>query len=97
MKLWIKNSILLLAVVAITIIPLFVLKDAQFLGADNLGRDAILEIQPEYEPWFQPLMEPKSSEIETLLFVVQASIGAGVIGFVLGKKVLKSKKVSGNK
>lgn len=97
MKLWMKNSILILFVIVITVIPLLVLKDAQFIGADNLGRDAILEIKPDYEPWFKPLMEPKSSEIETLLFVLQASIGAGIIGFILGKKVLKSKKVREDK
>jgi cobalt/nickel transport protein len=37
-----------------------------------------------YEPWFQPLWEPPSGEIESLLFSLQAAIGAVIIGYFFG-------------
>jgi len=38
----------------------------------------------DYKPWFSPLWEPPSGEIETLLFSLQAAIGAGIIGYIAG-------------
>ncbi len=35
-------------------------------------------------PWFQPLYEPASGEIESLLFTLQGSLGAAVIFYILG-------------
>ena len=51
---------------------------------------AITEINPDYKPWFSSIYEPESGEIESLLFAVQAAIGAGIVGFVLGR--ITSKK-----
>ena len=45
----------------------------------------ILQTHPDYEPWFQPILEPASGEIESLLFALQAAAGAGVLGFALGR------------
>ncbi len=36
-------------------------------------------VAPDYQPWFQPLYEPASGEIESLLFTLQGSLGAAVI------------------
>ena len=41
-------------------------------------------IHPDYEPWAEPLWEPPSGEIESLLFSLQVAIGAGGIGYILG-------------
>ena len=84
------NVILLLLVVFITIIPFFVAKNGEFGGSDDQAEEAITQIDENYEPWFSPLFEPDSGEIESLLFALQAAIGAGVIGFGLG--YLKGKK-----
>ena len=84
------NVILLLLVVFITIIPFFVAKNGEFGGSDDQAEEAITQIDENYEPWFSPLFEPASGEIEILLFALQAAIGAGVIGFGLG--YLKGKK-----
>ncbi|HAT4264821.1 TPA: energy-coupling factor ABC transporter substrate-binding protein [Clostridium perfringens] len=84
------NVILLLLVVFITIIPFFVAKNGEFDGSDDQAEEAITQIDKNYEPWFSPLFEPASGEIESLLFALQAAIGAGVIGFGLG--YLKGKK-----
>ena len=84
------NVILLLLVVFITIIPFFVAKNGEFGGSDDQAEEAITQIDKNYEPWLSPLFEPASGEIESLLFALQAAIGAGVIGFGLG--YLKGKK-----
>ncbi|MGK7956014.1 MAG: energy-coupling factor ABC transporter substrate-binding protein [Crocosphaera sp.] len=79
----INNWLLVLAVIILAIFPLFFVK-GEFGGADGEAEEAIGEIQPTYEPWFNPLLEPASGEIESLLFVAQGSLGAGIIGYVIG-------------
>ncbi|WP_026731153.1 energy-coupling factor ABC transporter substrate-binding protein [Fischerella sp. PCC 9605] len=79
-----NNWLLLLAVVALTVTPLVLLKDAEFGGADGKAQEAIEEIQPEYKPWFNSLIQISSTEVQSLLFAVQAAAGAGVIGYVIG-------------
>ena len=78
-----KNLLLLFLVVLISVIPLVLLKDAEFEGADGMAEDVISE--SGYEPWFSPLWEPPSGEIESLLFGLQAAIGAGFIGYSFGQ------------
>lgn len=91
MKLWQKNIILIIIVVILALIPLLFV-DGEYGGADGEAQDVITEINPSYEPWAESLLEPKSGEIESLLFALQAAIGAGVIGFVLGRVTSKGKK-----
>ncbi|MBI4855752.1 MAG: energy-coupling factor ABC transporter substrate-binding protein [Acetobacterium woodii] len=89
---------LLLVVVLIAVVPLFVLKGAEFGGSDDAGSVAISEITgSEYEPWFTPIMETAiggelPGEIESLLFCVQTGIGVGIIAFVMGRFVERKKK-----
>ncbi|RII09209.1 Cobalt transport protein CbiN [Streptomyces sp. YIM 130001] len=82
------NALLLLAVAALAVIPLvFGLgdhKEEPFAGADGEAETAITEIEPDYEPWFTPLYEPPSGEIESALFALQAAIGAGVLAYYFG-------------
>jgi len=88
-----KNIILLLLVVLITIVPLLILKDAEFAGADGEAEEAITKINEDYEPWFSPILEPKSGEIESLLFALQAALGAGFIGYYIGFARGRKRKV----
>nr|WP_320024902.1 cobalt transport protein CbiN [uncultured Acetobacterium sp.] len=89
---------LLLVVVLIAVVPLFVLKGAEFGGSDDAGSVAISEITgSEYEPWFTPIMETAiggelPGEIESLLFCVQTGIGVSIIAFVMGRFVERKKK-----
>lgn len=53
-------------------------------GADVAATNKITEMSNSYRPWFSPLWEPPSGEIETLLFSLQAAIGAGIIGYAAG-------------
>ncbi|MER6622915.1 energy-coupling factor ABC transporter substrate-binding protein [Streptomyces sp. NPDC000931] len=82
------NTLLLVLVAALAVIPLvFGLgdhKDEPFTGADAEAETAITEIDPDYEPWFSPLYEPPSGEIESALFALQAAIGAGVLAYYFG-------------
>lgn len=82
------NTLLLVLVAALAVIPLvFGLgdhKEEPFTGADAEAETAITEIDPDYEPWFSPLYEPPSGEIESALFALQAAIGAGVLTYYFG-------------
>lgn len=79
-----KNLLLLAIVIILAIVPLFIQKGAEFGGADGQAEEAIGEIAPDYQPWFHALWEPPSGEIESLLFALQAALGAGFIGYFIG-------------
>lgn len=84
-----QNGLLLLAVIALALVPLLTIKPARdgeeiFLGADDKAGSAITEICPDYKPWFTPLWEPPSGEIASLLFALQAALGAGAVAYCLG-------------
>ena len=68
--------------------------DAEYGGADGEAENVINEITGGYEPIAQPLWEPPSGEIESLLFGLQAAIGAAIIGYFLG--YYKAKNQYGN-
>jgi cobalt/nickel transport protein len=85
-----KNTLVILLIVLIVLIPLLMNRGAEFGGADGEAKEAVLEMNPGYEPWAEPLWEPPSGEIESLLFSVQVAIGAGAIGYVMG--VMKERK-----
>ena len=84
------NILLILLAIVIIITPLFFKKGAEFGGADDQAEDVIGEINSDYEPWFDPIWEPPSGEIESLLFSLQVAIGAGIIGYIFG--VMKEKR-----
>lgn len=96
-----KNLLLLIAVVLLGALPLWLVDkpapgpDGQaaeiFGGADDQAKNLIGRINPNYRPWFQPLLEPASDEIASLLFALQAAIGAGFIGYYLGVSVTREK------
>jgi len=78
------NIILLLAVVALMVGALLINKNGEYGGSDGEAETVITEIDPNYEPWFDSLLEPKSGEIESLLFTLQGSLGVGIITYILG-------------
>ena len=96
-----QNWLLLIAVVLLAALPLWLVEktaaDADgkpaeiFAGADNRAKDLIGEIAPAYQPWFKPILEPASGEISSLLFALQAALGAGFIGYYLGVSVTREK------
>ncbi|HIR26154.1 MAG TPA: energy-coupling factor ABC transporter substrate-binding protein [Candidatus Egerieimonas faecigallinarum] len=83
--------VLLLLCAVITVIPLLVIQNSEFGGADGAAEEAVTEIDPDYEAWASPVMEPPGGETESLLFCLQAGLGAGVFGFVLGRLIERKK------
>ena len=62
-----------------------------FGGADDGAEDVIAEVDPDFEPWTDGIWGDYElpGETESLLFAVQAAIGAIVIGYFIGRTVQK--------
>lgn len=86
-----KAILLLVLCVLIALVPLLMIKDSDFGGADDQAEDVIAELNPDYEPWFDPIIELPGGETESLLFALQAAIGAGVIGLGFGYLLARKK------
>ncbi len=83
MKKW--TVIILLAIVALVVVPLVLHPGGgKFGGADNKATSAIKSIDPGYKPWFKSIWKPPTTEMEGLLFALQAAVGAGVVCFAMG-------------
>lgn len=83
--------LLLLACALIVVFPLMAIADSEFAGADDKAMEMIENISPGYEPFTQNIFAPPGSETETLFFCLQATIGAGVIGFGFGYLIARTK------
>ncbi|GMO01742.1 energy-coupling factor ABC transporter substrate-binding protein [Parageobacillus thermoglucosidasius] len=80
-----KRSLLLLVfAVLLTAAPLLFIPHSDFGGTDGQAEKTIQVIAPHYQPWAQTIFEPPGGEVETLLFSVQAAVGAGIIGYIIG-------------
>lgn len=96
-----QNLLMLIAVILLAALPLWLVQKPApgldgkpteiFSGADNKAKELIGKIDPAYKPWFAPLLEPASGEIASLLFALQAALGAGFIGYYLGASVTREK------
>ncbi len=90
-----RNGILIALVVALAVIPLMIpgLSDREepFAGADGQAEGVIVQSHPGYKPWFEPFWEPPSGEIESMLFALQAALGAGVLAYYLGYRRARAK------
>ena len=93
-----KNSkwiaVLILVVIALTALPLF-LNSLNFIGADDAAGKTVAAVDPGYKPWAKPVIEFAGENTETLLFCLQAGIGAGVLGLGFGYLVLRKKNEKG--
>lgn len=87
--------VLLLVTVTIAVIPLLIFPDSEFGGTDSAAEEAIAAIDPDYVPWFRAISEPPSAETESLLFCLQAGLGAGIFGFGFGYLVARKKYQKG--
>ncbi len=81
------SIVMVVALIALFLIPMFVAPRTGVEGEEFGGTDgAATEILEEQgvEPWFEPLVNLDSGEIESGLFALQAAAGAGIVGFALG-------------
>ena len=87
----------ILAVIVLSLSPLFLLKGAEFGGSDDAGSQKVEEIRGEaYEPWFTPVLEQLiggelPGEVESLFFCVQTGLGVGVLAFGFGYLTARKK------
>lgn len=79
-----RNILLLLAASALVGAPLSLLDGSIFNGTDTVALESIRALAPDYRPWVEPLWKPPGTEVESLLFALQAALGAGVIGYYFG-------------
>lgn len=89
MKKW--TIVVLVAVIALAVVPLLVAGGAKFGGTDGKAETAITQIDSHYHPWFHSIWKPPSGEVESLLFALQAAIGAGAVFYALGYFVGRAK------
>lgn len=82
---------LILVCAVILIFPLMTIRDSEFGGADGAAEEVIAELDPDYEPWAESVIELPGGETESLLFCLQAALGAAVIGFGFGYLVARKK------
>ncbi|MGL4669810.1 MAG: energy-coupling factor ABC transporter substrate-binding protein [Methanobacteriaceae archaeon] len=89
-----KHIILVILAILIATVP-FVLysnlgeEEGYFIGADNKASEVVENTG--YIPWFNSIWEAPSAEIESLLFALQAAIGAFIIAYIFGYWHAKSK------
>jgi len=83
-----RTANLLLAGGAVVLVVVSLALGAQrpegFAGSDERAKDEIVKIRPDYRPWFASLWVPPGAEIESLLFALQAALGAGAVAYVVG-------------
>ena len=92
---WKLFAALLLAALLLAGLPLALLRDTDFARADGAAEEVVQELDPDYEPIAKPLLEPPGGETESLLFCLQAGIGAAVLGYGFG--YLRARKKYGGK
>ncbi|CDH43566.1 MAG: energy-coupling factor ABC transporter substrate-binding protein [Candidatus Competibacteraceae bacterium] len=85
-----RHNLSLIAVAVVLVVVSLVVgsrrEGAEFAGADGQAMAAATALHPDYQPWFKPVWEPPSGEVASLLFALQAALGAGVLGYYLGFK-----------
>lgn len=77
------TALLVLAVVALFAVPLLLDGGTSEYGGTDAAVTEELEADG-YTPWFDSLFSP-AGEVESGLFALQAALGAGVLGYVLGR------------
>jgi cobalt/nickel transport protein len=78
--------LLVLGVLALFAVPLWLDGGtSEFTGTDNQATAVIEDGTPGYQPWFRSALPPLSPSVESGLFALQAALGGGVLGYVLGR------------
>lgn len=82
-----KYLALILAVVALFVVPFIINPNAEFGGTDGQGPEAI---EGEgYTPWVDPMAYQPDDLGERLLFSLQVGLGGAVLGYFVGSETGK--------
>ncbi len=79
------NALLLGMAALIVAAPLILNPTAQFGGTDDAASEVVTSSNPEYRKWTGPFWQP-TKEVEGTLFALQAAFGAGLLGYVIGRR-----------
>ena len=75
----------ILIIVLLMALPLFIVQDSEFGGADGLGAETVETLAPDYDfEWATNWWEPPGGETESALFALQAAVGGILIGYGFG-------------
>ncbi len=77
--------------VIIAVVPLTMIHNSEFGGADDAAEGVIEVANPNYKVWAHPILEPPGPETESLLFCLQAAAGSGAFFFFMGYLVARKK------
>jgi cobalt/nickel transport protein len=91
---WKWIFILTLLVITAAALPLF-LNGLGLTGADDAAGRSVALLDPGYQPWAKPLLDLSGGNAETLLFCLQAGIGAGILGLGFGYLIIRKNKQKG--
>jgi len=75
-------SVIIIAVLALFIVPFLLNPEGEFGGTDGQGPDAIEE--SGYSPWIEPMGYQPDDLGERMFFSIQVAIGGGILGFFVG-------------
>jgi cobalt/nickel transport protein len=78
-------------------LPLFIVRNSEFGGADGAAGELVEEISPGYTPWIESFWSPPGAETESLLFCLQAALGSGVFFYCAGYFAARKKYGGGGK
>lgn len=87
-----KNVLALILAIGIVVFSICNGRGEEFSGTDGQAQDMIAEVSPGYQPWFNSIWAPPGSEVESLLFALQAALGSGFIGYYFGVRKRKKKQ-----
>jgi cobalt/nickel transport protein len=97
-----QNLLMIIAVISLVALPLWMgqrqtptansAETPFFTGADDKAKVLVATIAPGYKPWAKPLLELPSGDISSLLFALQAALGAGFIGYWYGCSTTRAKQ-----
>lgn len=91
---WKWIIILTLLVITASMLPIL-LNGLDLTGADDAAGESVALLDPGYQPWAKPLMDLSGGSSETLLFCLQAGIGAGILGLGFGYLIIRKNKQKG--
>lgn len=81
-----KNLILIAICILLIAIPLIFFTNSKFGGTDDEIQRKVAQVDKDYKPWANYIWKPQSAEVESFLFALQAAVGAGFVGYYIGRK-----------